>query len=1222
MRNSFMKKSLISLATASLLTSSAFAGLADFDVKLAYEKNNYAVTGSSSNGILLTISALDENGAPATTFANGTLIRGNEDLIKITSSLAAATGSKLDYNITAYGHEGNISENHTDNNMSTAGIIKLTKGGSGEISGDGRIRLSTDYSYLYGFGDETITISAPGGVSKSVPVTLQPYIPTSYVVRADASIDIDPTIDNNRLLSDLKSTNRNMNQAIPHTIKGVKTAGDSITVTVVAVDKNSRYTAYTADTTKTVYAVYNSSSTYTIIDKQDVAIVDGQGKATFTITKGDENRSITATTADLATNVFFTTSLNACDDLEVGDTVTYSYNSKDDNISYLAKPVNSIAMNGDSIIPVGWNKADTDNNITLDSNTTISIKFLDEYGNKVIPTTDDVIDFRFEEYDSSKDPEDNIDYRILNINGVNLNTSIVTTSDLDTKATNYSSETNGTHITLTTVKADSTDGNYTYYAKFTSPEEISNIIITPRKDETANDIDDVKIAVSLISGGELKNTLTPTLKAVDVNSSSITKFAIISKLEKDASADTNGSSDNSAIIVGNTIKVTISLPANGDINISNTVSGTTLTDEQDDTVLFDQLNPVLSLDFSDEKLKVSKKGESVDNASYTVDINLTRTVTEESNKDIVTYSGYFVPWTDSYKYELKNMKFLGYIPLSAGYISNTTTYDSATGKLAVTNASLAENNATADINITAVTSGKVASIKICEVSLDYGNDGASTNLTAGTTDNNLTDPYDLDGDSVTGEYSGIGTDTVTITETFKTGVAYTLFDNETTSSTPSWQKFLKFYDEAGNTISDALTNATPYKNTELTTEINGATTGRANDFNVTFSDTMDGKESTLTITKDSGVAYIKFPNIVKEASATQFNLGLVANAGESIRIANSEQLFYVGIDGKGREYDAGYTIQVMSKPDGSNVKIYDTHDATTATNYNAVTNMNTVAKTDAELKFDGNCSSSTKKYFTVISDKAGDVVLKVINQDAYTTAPDLSDSEELTVTFADSSYVAVTADEATVTLAQNGSVQTTVSNGNGSYSVVASSGLTAEVDDSGVITITADSDYDVALVGTITVTDNVSSTEISVNVTEVAVTPATVNSASLTDGWNLISNNSNKTLDTSAIGADVTWSYANTTWTKNDTAVAPMQGFWAKTTGLTSVEFANDGTDANFDIAASAGWTLAGTKTEAKLTDLKGDFANVFIYSNSAWLNAVDNVDASAVAGAGYWVQK
>ena len=353
MRNKFssnlLQKGLISFAAASVLATGVYAGLAEFDARLTYQDGNYAVTGDVSKGVILTITALDENGNPATTYSNGTLIRGNENLITITSSLVGATKSaNVDYNQTMYGFESNLSfansvadTTNYKNYMATmpsTGIVRLTKGADDEISADGRIRFFMNYGDLIGYGEETITIASADGISKSVPVTIQPNKAEIYIVRADSSIDIDPSIDNNRILSDLQSTNRDLNKPIPHNIKGVKTAGDSVTVTVLAVDDNTSktFTAYTPDTTKTIYALYRdttgTSITYTVLDKQEANIVDGQAKVTFTITKGDDNRSLSSSTVgvnegfeagqDGGANIIFTANYSACGTTNIGDDVT------------------------------------------------------------------------------------------------------------------------------------------------------------------------------------------------------------------------------------------------------------------------------------------------------------------------------------------------------------------------------------------------------------------------------------------------------------------------------------------------------------------------------------------------------------------------------------------------------------------------------------------------------------------------------------------------------------------------------------------------------------------------------------------------------------------------------------------------------------------------------------------------------------------------------------
>lgn|GEM_PF-3564147 len=285
----------------------------------------------------------------------------------------------------------------------------------------------------------------------------------------------------------------------------------------------------------------------------------------------------------------------------------------------------------------------------------------------------------------------------------------------------------------------------------------------------------------------------------------------------------------------------------------------------------------------------------------------------------------------------------------------------------------------------------------------------------------------------------------------------------------------------------------------------------------------------------------------------------------------------------------------------------------------------TLIETDVDSKvFEGTLTADSSLSITNSKIKAveGDTI--TVRYEDYTTGSATSTAVssvtstrvEQTITVSSPDMLAT--DSLTHTVAIDGSKDIVFTGANTS--------LTATSSDNNITTVTASADM-ITIKGvnegsaTITVTDGTDSVDLTVNVAG----SLTVESAPLTDGWNLISNNSSKVLDTSAIGAEFTWSYANSTWTKNDTAVAPMQGFWAKTTGLTNFTFTNDEVNPEFDIASDTGsWILAGTKAETTLSTLKNTYMNAFIYNNNTkeWLNAVDNADSMVGAGAGYWLQK
>lgn len=156
---------------------------------------------------------------------------------------------------------------------------------------------------------------------------------------------------------------------------------------------------------------------------------------------------------------------------------------------------------------------------------------------------------------------------------------------------------------------------------------------------------------------------------------------------------------------------------------------------------------------------------------------------------------------------------------------------------------------------------------------------------------------------------------------------------------------------------------------------------------------------------------------------------------------------------------------------------------------------------------------------------------------------------------------------------------------------------------------------------TITVTDT-DETVATITVTveagvEPAMTPAIV------EGWNLLGNASNDSVDpTSFAGAGETvWTHTTAAgWTELST-IAPSQGFWFKSrTAEAGLEFpmTGDGTGAVEFVAGE--WNLLSCGGEKTIADIKAEktATEVYTYSAGAW----STDDATVVVeGQGYWAK-
>jgi hypothetical protein len=235
--------------------------------------------------------------------------------------------------------------------------------------------------------------------------------------------------------------------------------------------------------------------------------------------------------------------------------------------------------------------------------------------------------------------------------------------------------------------------------------------------------------------------------------------------------------------------------------------------------------------------------------------------------------------------------------------------------------------------------------------------------------------------------------------------------------------------------------------------------------------------------------------------------------------------------------------------------------------------------------------------------------------EAHITATSEGKSSTVTIKVEAAAAMTISATEASIAVEDTKDITVTNPASTDVNATSSNTAIATAVYANGVVTITAIAEG----TATVSITDGTTTKTVAVTTTAKATT---IDSIALTDGWNLVGNHSNKTLDGTTLGAESIWTYTAGEWTNADSTILPAQGFWAKTSGLTKFTFANDGTDTALDIEGDTGtWILAGATTASTLGEIKGSYSKVYTYTTE-WLDSETNSDTAIEAGKGYWIKK